>query len=132
MKQHKLWQKVAVIICPFILAVFLYFIADFILAHFTLPECLTYKIFGIYCPGCGMTRSVVALLQGDILLSLRQNAFIIAGILILILLYLRFVLIVFDKSIRRIKCTDKVIYILLTVAAVYSILRNFIPAIAPM
>lgn len=32
-------------------------------------ECLFWKFWGIYCPGCGGTRSVIALMRGDFLLS---------------------------------------------------------------
>lgn len=33
--------------------------------------CLFKSLWGISCPGCGMTRSLIALSQGDWLLSLR-------------------------------------------------------------
>jgi len=43
-------------------------------AHVPLPVCRFYEQLHIYCPGCGCTRAFAALLQGDILRSLRYNA----------------------------------------------------------
>lgn len=36
-----------------------------------LPPCPFHTITGLYCPGCGGTRAVCALLRGDIFRSLR-------------------------------------------------------------
>lgn len=42
--------------------------------HIPLPPCPWLSTTGLPCPGCGMTRSVFALLQGDWAGSLRANA----------------------------------------------------------
>lgn len=39
--------------------------------------CLLYAIFGIYCPGCGGTRSVLALLKGNILQSFYYHPIVL-------------------------------------------------------
>jgi Protein of unknown function (DUF2752) len=36
--------------------------------------CLAKRLFGIPCPGCGITTSIAALLHGDFELALRANA----------------------------------------------------------
>lgn len=132
MKKYSIWQKTAVIICPLISAVLLYFLAGYIASHFMLPGCMTYQFLGIYCPGCGMTRSVIALLHGDVLLSLRQNAFVIFAIIVAVVLYIRFALRFFGVQLKPLKLSKKAIYLFLIAAALYSVLRNFIPAIAPI
>ena len=38
-----------------------------------LPPCAFYRVTGFYCPGCGNSRSVRALLEGRLIDSLRYN-----------------------------------------------------------
>ena len=38
-----------------------------------LPECAFHRLTGLYCPGCGATRALSALLHGDIKSSLHNN-----------------------------------------------------------
>ena len=95
--------------------------------------CPSYTFFGIYCPGCGTTRAVKALLGGDILLAIRQNAAIPALILLAALYYLEFALKIFGVRFRIPPLHNvKFMVILLVLWLAYFILRNFIPAIAPI
>jgi len=50
-------------------------VLTFAFAHTPLhgPPCLFRSAFGLPCPGCGLTRSIVALWRGDLLLSLRYH-----------------------------------------------------------
>ncbi|MDR2687631.1 MAG: DUF2752 domain-containing protein [Oscillospiraceae bacterium] len=50
----------------------------------TFPACSFYRNYQICCPSCGNTRSVLSLLQGDVISSLRYNitpAFLLALVL---------------------------------------------------
>jgi hypothetical protein len=38
------------------------------------PVCPLYKVTGLACPGCGLTRGMHALLHGDVLAALDLNA----------------------------------------------------------
>lgn len=49
--------------------------------HRFFPGCTFHKLTGLNCPGCGATRSLHALLHGDFLTALRDNALFIAAIL---------------------------------------------------
>jgi len=53
--------------------------------------CLIYNIFHIPCPSCGLTRAYYALLEGDIISSLKYNILAIP-IAIVFLLYFVFCL----------------------------------------
>lgn len=47
--------------------------------HAVYPQCLLYDLTGIYCAGCGATRALHALLHGQVLQALHDNAlFVIA------------------------------------------------------
>ncbi len=62
-------------------------IAIFIYLKIFLPNikpipCMMLEIFGLYCPGCGGTRAVDALLHGQILLSLWYHPLVIYTIVV--------------------------------------------------
>lgn len=48
----------------------------------TFPTCPFYEYLGMYCPACGGTRSFLALLSGDILLSIYYQPVFLYAILI--------------------------------------------------
>lgn len=132
MSKFTIIKRISVIVLPIISLVLLYFLALYVVNNFQLPICFTYAFTGIYCPGCGATRSVVALLHGDIFHSIRENALVIVGIMYLLMLYIEVVLKVFGKKFRFPIHSNRFIYTSLIVAGVYVVLRNFIPAIAPI
>lgn len=132
MKKYNVYQKILVCILPIVAAIVMYFAAVFVSENFTFPECPSYRFFDIYCFGCGMTRAVIALIHGDILLSLRQNLLLVVALLVLVLFYTEFVLRVFGKNVRLPIHSTKLLFIFLAFFAVYFVARNFIPAIAPV
>ena len=42
-----------------------------------LPKCLFHEWTGLYCPGCGTTRALYALMHGDLKTSLHENLLLI-------------------------------------------------------
>lgn len=42
-------------------------------AMWHLPPCLFHKVTGLYCPGCGGTRAIIAFLHGEFVQSLRYH-----------------------------------------------------------
>ena len=124
-------KKVLVFLVPLVAVFLLCILAVYVANNISLPSCITYTLFHINCPGCGMTRSVIALLHFDFLLSLRQNAFIIFGIVLVLMYYFELVLKVFGKNFHFLIHSNKFIYTLIILSVIYSVARNFIPTIAP-
>lgn len=132
MKKYKTYQKVLICIAPFICLAVAYIIAQLVINYISLPPCPSYMVTGLHCPGCGMTRSAIALVNGDIFLSLRQNALLIVSILIAVVFYIEFALRAFGVNFRLPFHKMRYVYIFLAMLAVYAVSRNFIPQIAPI
>ncbi|MBI3520297.1 MAG: DUF2752 domain-containing protein [Bacteroidetes bacterium] len=54
-----------------------------------LLTCFFKSHFGVECPGCGLQRSLIALLKGDLMESLHYHAALIPFIITLLLLLLQ-------------------------------------------
>lgn len=53
------------------------------------PGCTLSRVTHLYCPGCGGTRAVAALLRGDLLTSLRANPIVLWMVGVALYLYVR-------------------------------------------
>ncbi len=61
--------------------------------------CLTKNIFGIECPGCGITRAIASIFHADFVSALRYNRFIVIVFPLLCYAYMKNIL----ADYRRIK-----------------------------
>lgn len=84
-------------------------------------------ITGYKCAGCGGTRSFFALMHGDILSSLRYNAFVPFIVTFIIVVYVRvFIKYVLEKDIKVFPKGDNWVFVPLVTFLVYFIVRNFV------
>lgn len=86
------------------------------LFHITIP-CLFYKIFHLYCPGCGITRLVFSLINLDFYQAFRYNPLLF----ILVILYICYYLI---NLLIKIKLPKYINWILLIIVILFGVLRN--------
>lgn len=78
------WTYISVFTFTIIIIVLSMFYITYFDKFIKIPECVILKTFGIYCPGCGATRAVYSLYNGDILQSIYYNPIIIYLIISLI------------------------------------------------
>jgi hypothetical protein len=121
----KAWKKAAYIALP--VAAIGYLLVNIYTPDLYHPVCIFHSLTGLYCAGCGGTRAMAALLQGDVLLALRDNALIILLLPAAFYFYLRGFLITFFGKPRlpAPKNTAPWLWALLAATTVFMIIRNF-------
>ncbi len=62
------------------------------------PACAFRSVTGWWCPGCGLTRAVHHLLQGDVTQALGYNALVVPVVALLVLTWIAWLM---DSSGRR-------------------------------
>lgn len=124
--------KVAYIAMPIIAILSVIFLKDvIIMIANNFPKCSFYKLTGHLCPGCGNTRSVIALLNFNIIKSLKYNITpILLGTIILIL-YIELGTYLFGRHRKILPRSNVLLISIIVVMLLYYIVRNFVPYISP-
>ena len=121
-----------VFILPFASVGMAYLFSLYVFRYITLPSCYLYELTGIYCPGCGCTRAVYALIHGDIILSLKQNPLVIVSLATLFVLYIELVFRAFGKKLRTFVHSKYFLWGAFIAIMIYTVLRNIFPQLAPI
>ena len=85
--------------------------------------CPIYKATGLYCPGCGLTRSGVRLIHFDFYHSFRNHPGFFVGAVVWIIISI-FAFIGKPKCFRNSKVNLIILYVTLGLYILFSILRN--------
>lgn len=85
-------------------------------------SCFIKKIFGFYCPGCGITRMLYSIITFDFYQAFRYNPLLFIMLPFGMLLYFDY-LIRKDHSLYK-KIPNVVWYIIVIILIIYGILRN--------
>lgn len=129
MKKKSILFKIFVIIMPIISIALIYSAVKLYTQYIYSIEfpCMFNLFTGYFCPGCGNTRSIIALVNGHIILSLRYNPFIILLFVFLILLYIELFTSTFYVHKKIIPRSNKFLFVTLGIMIIYYFIRNFIP-----
>lgn len=94
---------------------------------FMLP-CLFHQLTGLYCPGCGGTRSVISLIHGQIVASIRYNPIVMYGVIIYAWYMISNTIELLSKHRIKIgmKYRDAYLWYGLGILIIFFILRNFL------
>lgn len=84
-------------------------------------KCHLFEEVGLYCPGCGGTRAILSLLQGNIIQSIKYNPIIIYTILVIL-----FYIILKVKKKLSTEIESKYILIAIVVGFLVVIIRTLI------
>lgn len=123
--------QIATILLPILFIIFFLLKENIISLVEMLPPCPFYERLHLFCPACGNTRSVKALLHGDVLTSVHYNITpIILGIFAL-LAYIQMAARSFGKSIQLLPTKISFYMVLIALWFVYVTIRNFVPNMIP-
>lgn len=104
----------------------------FLKNYFQIPECIIYKNFGIYCPGCGCTRAITSLFKLNIIESIKYNPTILYSVIMLDIYVITQTIFRIFKNKKIYTLKYNVIYIYIGIALLIStcIIKNIIKFIS--
>ena len=120
-------MKVSALIVPLILISAVFFREYLFLIADKFPKCWFHQTTGFLCPACGNTRSVEALLKGQILKSIQYNIMPILCCIIGLTFYIELLLQCKGKHKAIFPRSYCFLIILISILCLYFVLRNFIP-----
>ena len=118
-------QRIILLILPIIFSFVFYLVRyySFLILEL-LPPCIFHEKTSLLCPGCGMTRSILALLQGNILICLKANILTTLLIAFCFFVYIELLAFSFGKKFLLLPRNPRFYWIGLSLLILYCILRN--------
>ncbi len=107
-----------------IVSVILFFVQKY---DINLPPCTFNMITGLYCPGCGGTRAIKALLHGQIIKSALYHPFVLYGVVIYLWFMISHTIRKFiNHNVKGMQYRNIYIYIWLVILVLNFIIRNIL------
>lgn len=89
--------------------------------------CILHDVFRIYCPGCGGTRAIFALLKGNIVESFCSNPLVIIGGLLILYYEIGVAITLSRRNGKRYYTTSLApVIVFAFVAIVFTVVRNYL------
>lgn len=95
------------------------------------PDCPACTRFGFYCPGCGTGRALSALAHGEIISAFKYNPLAVCLVPLLLYWFAARVTAGCEKKLPEPKYRPYMLVIFLIIVALFGILRNIFPFLAP-
>lgn len=86
--------------------------------------CMLYKLTGVKCPGCGMTRSIHYFVNGNIIQAIWYNLMLIPIIILVIYILYRYIqYLIKDEEIIN-KALESLLKVFLVILLIFGLTRN--------
>lgn len=110
-----------------IVLVIIFTLYYFLNTYFKLEiPCIFYKVTGLLCPGCGITRCLFSLLHFNIKQALHYNAFVVIFLPIFLIYYIYYMYCYIMNKENRLINNKYITYLILIILILYGITRNII------
>ena len=115
------------LIVPFIAVPIYYLYVEYLLPLSPFKSCLWDKVLGIYCPGCGGTRAVEALLHGKFFTSAWYHPAVMYGVCIYcVFMFSHFLNKITKGRIKGIKFHSWYLYGAVVIIVANCLIRNYL------
>ena len=89
------------------------------------PPCIFRTVTGFYCPGCGGTRSLLALLRGDVIHSLWYHPFVLYFLISILAFAYRYVKVrVYEENTEKALLPNWVYYCGVVLVVINCVVKN--------
>lgn len=117
-------KKISYILLFLLLLFYYYFLNTYF--GFYIP-CIFHKITGLLCPGCGVSRMLLAMSRLDFISAFYFNPVIFCGLPFIIYMLLKQLFYyIIDNSLKITKVENILLILYLSILILYGIIRNFL------